>query len=491
MLLCLCCFHYLLLFLPCLCPVVAFLCPTGCCCPQDDTLVLCEFLGLRSLPRSLPLNTSVLSVAHNLICNMDHLLEAFLGLQELSLSHNRLDRFPRGLPASLESLQLQQNLLTYITSRALRQLRSLLHLDLEDNRIRAIQPGAFLAMSRLQVLILKGNRLSSLPLHMPSSLTHLDVSANCILALELPSIVSLVNLEILKINGNCLHSIPENAFDDLPHLYSVELSNNLWVCECDILYLYHWLQNGRQTTATDLICTEPLHLAQKTLLSLSTTVICPGNQVEKVTYEDIIAASHLQRSRSHAKDSMSGAESSGQMAQQAPTKLHPHLLQAKIRSGKTLHPRTNMRYNDRMNVSAPRLYGSPYSLGGLTYQDCLSLDEPERTLSSSSSPPSHETHTSCLGASTRHHQPATTTLSPGVQPASSSSTTTSTPSLSGEVEMLSSPSSARVVFQPMGRDIVAVLSVLCVLVGLLLVAVLLLLKMALLQNQRVHPMQQC
>ncbi|KAL2092794.1 hypothetical protein ACEWY4_012592 [Coilia grayii] len=472
MLQCLCCVLLLLWSLPCLCPVAASLCPAGCCCPQHDTLVLCEFLGLRSLPHSLPLNTSVLSVAHNLICNMDHLLQPFLGLQELSLSHNQLDHFPRGLPPNLESLQLQQNLITYITSRALRQLGNLLHLDLEDNRIRAIQPGAFSGLSRLEMLILKGNRLSSLPLYMPPSLTHLDVSVNFILALELPSIVRLVNLQILKINSNCLHSIPENAFDGLPHLYSVELANNLWVCECDIVYLYHWLQNGRLTMAADLVCTEPLHLAQKMLLSLSITVICPGNQAEKVTYENIINASHLQSSRSQGRATMAGSESPGQMTP-ALTELHPYLLQAQIRKGKILLSRKNTPYYQR-NFSSSRL------LASLTYQDCLSLeDESERAFSST---PSAETHTSCLGVSTGH-EPGT--LTPTTQPPSS------TPVLSGESEILSSPSSAQVLLHPTGRDIVAVLSVLCILTGLLLLAVLLLLKMALVQNQRVHPMQQC
>uniref|UniRef100_A0A3Q4H2P5 Si:ch211-191d15.2 n=1 Tax=Neolamprologus brichardi TaxID=32507 RepID=A0A3Q4H2P5_NEOBR len=123
----------------CICPLACLAvspCPTGCCCP--GFLVLCESLGLRSLPRSVPLSTS-----------------------ELSLSHNLLARFPRGLPPSLESLQ------------------------------------------------------------------------------------------------------------------SVDLTNNLWVCECDILYLYRWLLSGRLKMATDIVCTEPDHLAHRLLLNLSVVAICP------------------------------------------------------------------------------------------------------------------------------------------------------------------------------------------------------------------------
>uniref|UniRef100_A0A8D3D385 Si:ch211-191d15.2 n=1 Tax=Scophthalmus maximus TaxID=52904 RepID=A0A8D3D385_SCOMX len=165
-------------------------CPAGCCCPRPGLLVLCESLGLRSLPRSVPLSTSALSVARNQLCNVDHLLRPFSSLQELSLSQNQLARFPRGL-----------------------QLGNLTRLDLENNRIR--------------------------------------------------------------INSNCLRSVPESAFDRLPRLRSVSLANNLWACECDILYLYRWLMSGRLKMATDLVCTQPVHLAHRLLLNLSVMAICP------------------------------------------------------------------------------------------------------------------------------------------------------------------------------------------------------------------------
>uniref|UniRef100_A0A674BN47 Si:ch211-191d15.2 n=1 Tax=Salmo trutta TaxID=8032 RepID=A0A674BN47_SALTR len=251
------CLYGLLLVL-CVSPLACLVtssCPEGCCCPHPGLLVLCESLGLRSLPVSVPLNTSVLSVARNQFCNVDHLLRPFSSLQELSLSHNQLAHFPRGLPPSLETLQLQKNRITYITTGALRQLGNLTRLDLEDNRIRTIQPGALLGLGRLQVLTLKGNRLTILPLNLPASLTHLDL--------------------------NCLRSVPESAFDGLPSLRSVELANNLWVCECDILYLYRWLLSGRLKMATDLVCAEPTHLAHHMLLTLSVMAICPRGAIKR------------------------------------------------------------------------------------------------------------------------------------------------------------------------------------------------------------------
>uniref|UniRef100_H2UHQ0 Si:ch211-191d15.2 n=1 Tax=Takifugu rubripes TaxID=31033 RepID=H2UHQ0_TAKRU len=188
-------------------------------------------------------------------------------VRELSLGHNLLSRFPRGLPASLGSLQLHENHITYITSGSLRKLGNLTRLDLEYNHIRAIQPGALQALSKLRVLTLKGNKLTSVPGRLPTSLARLDLSENCISALDLPSLSSLVNLQSLKINSNRLRSVPGSAFDSLARLRSLDLANNLWACRCDILYLYRWLLSGGVRTAADIVCTEPTHLAHHVFIT--------------------------------------------------------------------------------------------------------------------------------------------------------------------------------------------------------------------------------
>uniref|UniRef100_A0A7N9AT81 Si:ch211-191d15.2 n=1 Tax=Mastacembelus armatus TaxID=205130 RepID=A0A7N9AT81_9TELE len=316
-------------------------CPPGCCCPRPGLLVLCETLGLRSLPRSVPLSTSALSVARNQLCNVDHLLQPFSGLQELSLSHNLLARFPRGLPSSLESLLLQENRITYITSGALRQLRNLTRLDLEDNRIRAIQPGALEALNKLQVLTLKGNKLTHLPLNLPPSLTHLDLSANCITALDLPSLSSLVNLQVLKINSNCLRSVPESAFDSLPRLRSVDLSNNLWVLKM----------------ATDLECTEPVHLAHRLLLNLSVMAICP--QVLK------------SNERMHQLDSSSALKRKLETLREKPA------VQSSFENTRDVGDLSEQRSTETTAglLHKARVLPEHYTLETLTYEECLSLNQ--------------------------------------------------------------------------------------------------------------------
>lgn len=262
------------LLLLCLCPLVSVVspCPAGCCCP--GSLVLCESLGLRSLPRSVPVGTSALSVARNQLCNVDHQFLSFSGLQELSLGHNLLSHFPRGLPPSLESLQLQENRIAYVTSGALRKLGNLTHLDLKDNCIRAIQPGALQSLTRLQVLALKGNRLTGLPRSLPPSLTHVDLSENCVAALDPPSLSPLVHLQSLKINSICLRWVPESGLRSLDH------GVDLWACRCDALHLYRFPPSGRVRTATDVPCTEAAPLPQQALLNLSAPEVCPDPTLE-------------------------------------------------------------------------------------------------------------------------------------------------------------------------------------------------------------------
>lgn len=426
----------------CVCPLASLImspCPSGCCCPRPGFLVLCESLGLRSLPRSVPLSTSALSVARNELCNVDHLLRPFSGLQELSLSHNLLPRFPRGLPPSLESLLLQENRITYITTGALRQLGNLTRLDLEDNRIRAIQPGALQGLNKLQVLTLKGNKLTSLPLNLPPSLTHLDLSANCISVLDLPSLSALVNLQVLKINSNCLRSVPESAFDGLPRLRSLDLTNNLWVCECDILYLYRWLLSGRLRMATDLVCSEPVHLAHRLLLNLSVVAICP----------------HV---------------------------LKPNERTHQLTEAPTVTP-NSWSQDAAVEVlskaaSEPRVLSEHYSLETLTYEECLSLNKTQTVsppaLKNTISPP--DGSQKCRDNITGHYPQIDATSAEGTRSLLSTNREAARPTPDP---------------RPHTQDsavVVSLLAALCVLVALLMLAVLVVLKKVLLGQQRVAPL---
>ncbi|XP_030000066.1 leucine-rich alpha-2-glycoprotein [Sphaeramia orbicularis] len=455
-----------ILLVLCICPLTCFtvsFCPPGCCCPRQGFFVLCESLGLRSLPGSVPLSTSALSVAKNQLCNVDHLLRPLSGLQELSLSHNLLARFPRGLPPSLESLLLQENRITYITSGGLRHLGNLTRLDLEDNQIRAIQPGALQGLNKLKVLTLKGNKLTSLPQNLPPSLTHLDLSANCISALDLPSLSSLVNLQVLKINSNCLRSVPESAFDSLPRLRSVDLTNNLWVCECDILYLYRWLLSGRIKMATDLVCTEPVHLAHRLLLNLSVMTICPrllkpNQRTHHVAQEQIMET----------------------LPVEASTPGFRSVLDEMLILGSLENDMSRKATTVGLYKSAPktRILPEQYSLEMLSYDECLSLNKTQSVSQSSlktTSIPDEEQK--CRDNVTGRYPQTNSTSTEGTGPLLSTNRVGPWPT-----------ADPRPSIQQDTAVVIALLAVLCVLVALLMAAVLLVLKKTLLRQQRVAPL---
>lgn len=431
-----------------LCPLVSLMspCPTGCCCLGAGSLVLCETLGLRSLPRSVPLSTSALSVARNQLCNVDHQFSAFSGLQELSLGHNMLSRFPRGLPSSLESLQLHGNHIAYITSGALRKLANLTRLDLEYNHIRAIQPGALQGLNTLRVLTLKGNRLTGLPRSLPPSLTQLDLSENCISALDLPSLSSLVSLQSLKINSNCLRSVPESAFDSLARLRSLDLTNNLWICRCDILYLYRWLLSGRLRMTTDIVCTEPTHLAHHGLLNLTVPEICP----------------HVPGSKERQNLNLT---SEGKLV----------VLENKTQFD---NPPKQTSKVTRVGVLYPRTL-SHYSLGSVTYEGCLSLTKTQ------SAGPNLLKTTPALSAGQQKFRDNTTGHYPDLKVTSAEETQ---PLLSTDREAAWPTLLPQTHTQPDPAVVVSLLALICALLFVLTLVLLLLLKKVLHRQRSVTPL---
>uniref|UniRef100_A0A8C5END4 Si:ch211-191d15.2 n=1 Tax=Gouania willdenowi TaxID=441366 RepID=A0A8C5END4_GOUWI len=431
-----------------ICPLAyleVYFCPSYCCCFHPELLVLCESLGLRSVPGSIPLSTSALSMARNQLCDVDQQLRPFSMLLQLSLGHNLLTRFPRGLPPSLESLLLHNNRITYITSGVLRPLGNLKRLYLEHNDIRAFQPGALHGLHQLQILSLKGNQLTSLPLHLPSSLNLLDVSANCISVLDVASLTPLWNLQVLKINSNCLRLISEGAFDWLPRLISVDLSDNLWLCQCDIMYLYRWmLSSPVRMATTDLECTEPAHLAHRLLLNLSVLTICP--QFQKPNHRmqggDL---SYVLEERRAAKAMMQNSEESQQKT-------------------------SNQTSSEGENIQESRRTGMlHYSLETLTYEQCLSLNKTQSVppFIFKTATPLPEECQRCRENTTAGSPPNRTTRFP---------LSTNVP----RVEPYEFP-------QHDSPVVIALLAVLCVLVALLMLAVLIVLKKLLLHRQRVAP----
>ena len=162
-------------------------------------------------------------------------------LKNLTLGYNNLTSVPKGLPASLMSLDLRENTITEIPEGAFAKLPNLKDLNLERNCQRcdhASQP-CFPCPNN-----------ASLQLH-PNSFYASNSSINCLILSE-----------------NSLHNIPEGLFLPLTNLKKLDLSDN---------FLATTIRNGTFFT----------ELKQLTWISLS------SNYQPLKTFHELILSPHL------------------------------------------------------------------------------------------------------------------------------------------------------------------------------------------------------
>ncbi|XP_031172195.1 toll-like receptor 9 [Sander lucioperca] len=186
--------------------------------------------SLTSIPR-LPKNLTVLDLRNNCIFNIaeplntPHLKELYLSkncfyanpcshsfyinesvfrelseLKNLTLGYNNFTAIPKGLPASLESLDLRENTITEILEGAFANLSLLKNLNLEwncqrcDHAARPCFPCPH-----------------NLPLHLHPNSFYAENSS----------------IDYLSLRGNSLKTFPEGLFRPLKNLKRLDLSDNL------------------------------------------------------------------------------------------------------------------------------------------------------------------------------------------------------------------------------------------------------------------------
>uniref|UniRef100_A0A3B5MPC9 LRRCT domain-containing protein n=1 Tax=Xiphophorus couchianus TaxID=32473 RepID=A0A3B5MPC9_9TELE len=269
---------------------------------------------------------------------------------------------------------------------------------------------------------------------------------------SLPPLLGLKKLQLLTLKGNKLTSLPpmpENTFDSLPRLRSVDLTNNLWVCECDILYLYRWLLSGRLKMATDLVCKEPVHLAHRLLLNLSIVSICPRvlKPNEKI-HLPVVASVEAVRT------SDPGSYENGDDLQ------WKRLKEAIV--------------TNEQNLQDARVL--PYSFETLTYEECLSFNMSPSATPTDLKTTSFPKDQGCRENTTSPYPQGNVSSAAGTQSGLSTNREETVPPVNPQ---LSPHSDSKV--------IVSLLALLCVLLVLVMLAVLTLLRKVLVRQQRVAP----
>lgn len=309
-------------------------CPDYCTCyfSNNITSVTCVSVEtLLKVPRNIPTQTSIISIEFTNISNLtDKDFVGLFQLQELHLSSNLLENISLGVlkdNQQLRVLDLTNNLLTTLPPNLFNTAFNLASLILPENRLQTVNPSWFCKLQSLEWLDLSSNMLTSLPSNTFNNLTNLlilDLSSNKLKYLpanlfsKLPNLERLnlgnnqlttfapgtfnhvFNLKYLFLNSNKIVKIPKGLFNNLPQLDTFDLSDNKltslpprildnlqqigakweqgldisenpWMCNCDLKYLWQWLTVNFQKVyfVSTTLCAKPEALRGKEIKTLS------------------------------------------------------------------------------------------------------------------------------------------------------------------------------------------------------------------------------
>ncbi|XP_055306018.1 follicle-stimulating hormone receptor-like isoform X2 [Sitodiplosis mosellana] len=204
----------------------------GCQCSGtiEELTLSCRAIGLNEIPTELPKTLIKLDISNNNITTLPNKsFEAVPHLEELILSDNSLlhidsDAFI-GLN-ELKRLSLHNCGLSAVPGKALNHLKHLNALNLGGNHLLNINVGDFPKLDNLRYLTLKRNRLTNVTADAISNLSNLrilDLDDNLLTAIPY-KLGKLSNLQELFLSGNRINTILK---DDLPrNLITLELRGN-------------------------------------------------------------------------------------------------------------------------------------------------------------------------------------------------------------------------------------------------------------------------
>ncbi|CAD7014036.1 unnamed protein product [Ceratitis capitata] len=241
-------------------------------------------------------------------------LTACYNLRQLDLSANNLNGplTANTLPGlrSLESLELNRNLIKSIQNKALQNFSGLTSLSLRHNQIDVLQDHAFYGLGTLENLDLSYNgivAISSASLQHLTRLTTLDLTHNFLRALTSDLIAPLPSLQALRLAGNDISIVAKNALDGARELKSLSMQDNPLSCDCTIRSFAEWLQEAKIQSG-DLIsatCVTPPRLEGAPLIQVPLeTLNCEMDNVEKDNANIIeqLEAITRQNHTTHIKD---------------------------------------------------------------------------------------------------------------------------------------------------------------------------------------------
>ncbi|XP_066565307.1 carboxypeptidase N subunit 2 [Amia ocellicauda] len=222
-------------------------------------------------------------------------------LEELNLRGNLIKELAPGLlPPQLKILNLEHNHLSELTCGVFSHLPHLTHLHLDRNKILTASEDVFQNLTKLKHLSLSENQIISLPktiFHSLENLTKLYLHKNNLTSLDVEIFQNLYNLENLRLSHNQLSTIPEALLDAVIFLPYLSLHENPWICDCNLMYLYNWVQYNVHSVehANRILCESPEALRGRGLVNLQTAELsCAPMNNTACRAEQIASHSPLQ-----------------------------------------------------------------------------------------------------------------------------------------------------------------------------------------------------
>ena len=210
-------------------------CPLGCTCTSgiyEPVEVLCDRLGIREIPKNLPLDSVEIDLSYNLITSVRR--TAFRGMKQLRtliLNSNQIDFIENGSfddLGSLMDLTLSRNRLSSLHKQLFKQSTRLGFLDISFNRFTSIPE--FDPMPTLNKLVISNNLLTnvSFPLRYNSLFLKVEMGNNKEIKEIHETDFNNVKGNLLQLNlENCgLQNIESGAFSGQGMLNTLSLSNN-------------------------------------------------------------------------------------------------------------------------------------------------------------------------------------------------------------------------------------------------------------------------
>ncbi|XP_040033098.1 chondroadherin [Gasterosteus aculeatus] len=183
-------------------------CPDMCHCHGDLQHVICDGVGLKSIPR---------------VSEVTRLL---------NLQRNNLGAIPTGAfgeSKGLVSLHMQHCQLREIGSQAFKGLKKLVYLYLSNNKISSIRPGAFEDLTELTYLHLDGNQIGELASGLFSPMINLfilQLNDNRLRELRPATFAGAKDLRWLHMSGNELTTLQPGSLDDVENLAILHMDGN-------------------------------------------------------------------------------------------------------------------------------------------------------------------------------------------------------------------------------------------------------------------------